>query len=170
MTTQDQLLQVPVAPTFHVVEAEASAASEAMMTWQNAGLRVKVLRGRKMRVTPRLMDEVAAALQFPHYFGENWAALDECLSDMEWFLPSLGIVVVVRDADAVLADEPSEELEALVTAMRKASMAYAKPIEDGEWWDRPALPFHVVLQVAPELFDKATRRWTGAGAATAPLK
>jgi len=38
---------------------------------------VRVLRGKKMRTTPRLMDELGAALQFFYGFGENWHALKE---------------------------------------------------------------------------------------------
>ena len=39
--------------------------------WRDARLVVRIVRGRKMRNTPGLDDEFAAALQFPSYFGEN---------------------------------------------------------------------------------------------------
>jgi hypothetical protein len=31
-----------------------------------------------------LLRTVAKGLRFPAYFGMNWAALDECLADLEW--------------------------------------------------------------------------------------
>ena len=47
-------------------------------------LTVRTVRGRKIRTVGRLFDEMAAALQFPYYFGENWPAFDECLADIDW--------------------------------------------------------------------------------------
>ncbi|HWH93962.1 MAG TPA: barstar family protein [Baekduia sp.] len=143
---------------------EAAAAAEAAADWLEAGLTVRTVRGAKMRSTAALMDEVASALQFPHYFGENWAALDECLADMEWLLPSTGIVLLVRDAELVLVDEGGEALEAFVAALRNASDEYGEPVELGEAWDRPAVPFHVVLQASGDASSEAAARWTAAGA------
>ena len=143
---------------------EAGAAADAALGWLEAGLTVRTVRGAKMRSTVALMDEVAAALQFPHYFGGNWAALDECLADMEWLLPSKGIVLVVRDAGQVLVDDLVEELEAFVTALRNASNEYAESVELGEAWDRPAVPFHVVLLAPGEASADTARRWAAAGA------
>lgn len=139
------------------------------MVWAAAGLTVRALRGEKMQSTGALMDECAAALQFPHYFGENWPALDEGLADLDWLLPTAGIVVLVRNAEQVLIGEPGGELMALVTVIGKASREYAQPIERGEWWDRPAVPFHVVLQADGDAARVASQRWESAGALTIPL-
>lgn len=119
--------------------------------------------------TPNLMDEVAAALQFPHYFGHNWAALDECLSDLGGLLPGKAIVILITDALNVLADEPVAELEAFVAAVRNASATYGSPIADGEWWDRPAVPFHAVLQAESAASRDVVHRWSAAGATVEPL-
>jgi hypothetical protein len=43
----------------------------------DAGLTVRMTRGRKMRTVDGLFDEMAAALQFPCYFGANWDAFSE---------------------------------------------------------------------------------------------
>lgn len=169
MTAGSPLFAIASAPEFLVLEADASAATDAASSWRSAGLTVRALRGQKMRSTGLLMDEVGAALQFPHYFGENWAALDECVSDLEWIDLPPGLVLLVRDAADVLVDEPREELEALVTAMRDASDTYAKPIEEGEWWDRPAIAFHVVLQADANSSHAVVERWSAAGAVTKSL-
>jgi Barstar (barnase inhibitor) len=57
-----------------------------------------------MRTVERLFDEMAAALQFPYYFGENWPAFAECLADMEWLPLAVGIVVLIYDTTEVLSD------------------------------------------------------------------
>lgn len=164
MTAPSSLLEVPREARLKLWAAESAALAESAADWLEAGLTVRSVRGAKMRSTAALMDEVSAALQFPYYFGENWAALDECLADMEWLMPSKGLVLVVRDADLVLCEEEVEELESFVAALRNASDEYAEPVELGEAWDRPAVPFHVVLQVSPDAANEAARRWSAAGA------
>jgi hypothetical protein len=123
-----------------------------------------MVRGRKMRTVDGVFDEMAAALQFPPYFGENWAAFDECLADMDWLPMNVGIVVVVVDSGDVLLDAADVELSVLVRAITHAAEVYAQPIESGEWWDRPAVPFHVVLQAGLSDAAAARARWQMAGA------
>lgn len=40
------------------------------------------LDGRQARTAPEFFTHAAGRLQFPHYFGVNWGAFDECLSDL----------------------------------------------------------------------------------------
>lgn len=164
MTVPAYLTEVQREPCLRLWATEAAAVAETAANWSEAGLIVRTVRGTKMRSISTLMDEVSAALQFPHYFGENWAALDECLADMEWLLPAAGIVLVVVGAELVLVDEDAEQLEAFVSALRNASDEYGAPVALGEAWDRPAVPFHVVLQAAGDASAEASRRWAAAGA------
>jgi len=60
-----------------------------------------------MRAVQGVFDEFAAALQYPYYFGENWAAFDECLGDLEW-LGDRPAVVIIENATQVLADAPGD--------------------------------------------------------------
>lgn len=55
-----------------------------------------------------LLAAVAAALDFPDYFGGNWDALDECLADLRWL--SGPATLVFRSAGQVLKDEPESRL------------------------------------------------------------
>ena len=41
---------------------------------------------------------VAVALHFPDWFGHNWDALADCLTDLSW-LPAGGYVVLLENAD-----------------------------------------------------------------------
>ncbi len=145
-----------------LLEADADTLAAATYRWRTSGRAVRVVRGGKTRTYDGLMDELGAALQLPLYFGGSWPALAECLADLEWVDPSTGLVVVVAHADEVLADDPVE-LGALVRALGGAVRSWATPIEQGEWWDRPAVPVHVVLHHAPGT-DPAPR-YEEAGAA-----
>lgn len=137
--------------------------------WRKTGLTVWFVRGHKMRTVDRLFDEVSAALQFPHYFGENWSAFDECLADMEWSPSRVGFVVVVLDAIEVLSDESEAELGTLVSVIAHAAETYAEAIDSGEWWDRSALPFHVVLQADQGESALVRLRWGASGATVSVL-
>jgi RNAse (barnase) inhibitor barstar len=42
------------------------------------------LDGRMLGDKANLLAALAGALRFPDYFGGNWDALDECLTDLSW--------------------------------------------------------------------------------------
>lgn len=44
------------------------------------------------------LGRMARALRFPDWFGHNWDALADCLSDLEW-LPADGYVLLLAHAD-----------------------------------------------------------------------
>lgn len=83
---------------------------------------------------------------------------------MEWLPSRVGIVVVVLDAVEVLSDEPEAELGTLVSVIAHAAETHAEPIDSGEWWDRPPLPFHAVLQVREDEEALVRTRWGASGA------
>jgi hypothetical protein len=149
-------------PRFVATSATSHDLATSVGGWVDSALTVRLVRGLKMLRTPALMDEVSAAMQFPYYFGANWAALDECLADLEWLRPGAGYVVVAADADAVLRYEP-EALAAFVACLRAAGDAFAEAIELGERCDRPPVPFHIVLQF-PSPARRGIERWIDAGA------
>jgi hypothetical protein len=147
-----------------LLEADPRATGDAVWDWSAAGLTVRVVRGRKMRTVQGLFDEFAAALQFPWYFGDNWAAFDECVADLEWLPPRSGYVVVISDAREVLVTATATELGVLVTTLTDAWSGLGTPVTRGEWWDRPAVPFHVVLAVDAGDSAAVRERWVAAGA------
>jgi hypothetical protein len=132
--------------------------------WSAAGRTVRIVRGRKMRTVEALSTEFAFVLRFPSYFGENWGAFDESMADLEWLPPGNGYLIVIQDAASVFAEEPPEQLAILVKILTGAAVEWAQPVSLGEWWDRPSVPFHVVLQGSAELESAFQQRWTLAGA------
>jgi hypothetical protein len=55
------------------------------------------------------------------------------------------VVVVVPDAGQVCADGDRVEV-GVILGIFAAAGAYREPVMLGEFWDRPAIPFHVVLR------------------------
>src|ERR1700756_4380721 len=70
-------------PCFHVLAGATADVDQYVARLRfEAGQRIaiRVLRGAKMESMEGFYDELAAVLQFPLYFGRNWAAMDECLA------------------------------------------------------------------------------------------
>lgn len=82
---------------------------------------------------PDLFEVVSASLGFPDYFGNNWDAMDECLSDMEW-LPADGYVLLLSSAEMLWKD-------ATYTAGKLVSVWQAA----AEQWGEEEVPFHLVF-------------------------
>lgn len=96
-------------PVFGLLEVEQGGESAVRYALPELGYLVREVRGTKMATVSAVFDEFAAAFQFPYYFGENKAAFDECMRDLDEFIgPSKGYVVVVRDAPELLCDEPAQ--------------------------------------------------------------
>lgn len=153
-----------------LMEADRTAVSAAVTGWRQAGLTARVVRGRKMRTIRGLMDEFAAALQFPLYFGENEDAFDECIRELEGLAPAAGFVVTITDPDKVLRDDSDDALRWLVRSLAHAAEEWGRPVDLGEWWDRPAVPFHVVLAGESSTLETAERHWAKAGASLAHFR
>lgn len=150
-----------------LLAGDRQAVGSVVSGWVEAGLAARVVRGRKMRTVSGLFDEFAAALQLPLYFGENWAAFDECIAELETLPAGEGYVVTITEPEQVLADEDAAALNSFARSLAAAAEEWGRPVELGEWWDRPAVPFHVVLVGESAEVDSAARRWSSAG--TAPM-
>ena len=117
------------------------------------GFRTIHLSGEDLRTTVALMDAFATGFGFPGYFGRNWNALYDCLVDIDW-LPPDGYMVMITEANAVLIDEPQHpefgepsELAVLLDTLCRAAEEWNAAVVEGQPWDRPGIPFHVVFEV-----------------------
>jgi len=80
-----------------------------------SGSYVSYIRGTRCTNEQKFFCEISASFQFPYYFGENWAAMDECLCDLEWINPSK-VFIVVEDFSQLFSDQTAimERLQAKV--------------------------------------------------------
>jgi RNAse (barnase) inhibitor barstar len=104
-------------------------------------------------------DELAAALQFPDYFGQNWDAVNDCLCDLDWVVAD-AIVLVFIDGEKPLA-----------TAGDDAGRTLAKLlVVAAEHWNHGSeRSFHVVVHARPTEVDTVLRRWKVLGLDLKPL-
>ena len=110
------------------VRAFSGTAQQCQNAHQPAGERhlVRLLRGSRMTTVDGVFAEFAAAFQFPWYFGHNWDALDECLTDLDWLPPFDRITVVILSANDVLRDDPEPPAK-LLSALEDCGRAWRDP-------------------------------------------
>ncbi|GLH69853.1 hypothetical protein GETHPA_13860 [Geothrix rubra] len=123
-------------PRFHAWQGSAADLADEVtaLAAQGPGRpSLRWLRGGHMRTKAGLLDEWAAAAQFPPYFGGTWDAFRDALAE----LPEAGAAFFVLEADRLLADAPPQEAATLGAILREVAEELA---------DRP---FHVVFQADP---------------------
>jgi RNAse (barnase) inhibitor barstar len=118
-----------------------------------SGFVMRVLQGRKCRTKSALFSEFARVLEFPSYFGKNWDAFEECLTDLEW-LPAAGYLLIITDAEQVLNDDDQEDYKTFINILQETGKVWGT-----EHAGRPETPFHAVLAVAER--NKAKRKTWG---------
>jgi hypothetical protein len=67
-----------------------------------------------------LLRRIAAKLDFPGWFGENWDALEDCLTDLSW-REAEGNILVVEGFQFL----PAEDLGVLIDVMISAAKFWA---------------------------------------------
>ncbi len=65
------------------------------------------VEGKNIARKEQLLNHFATTLRFPGYFGGNWDALEECLTDMEW-VDAPGYVIYYDHIDALLGAQPEQ--------------------------------------------------------------
>ena len=161
-------LRLAVAPWTVTWAAPREAAYELAWRLDAKDVVARVLRGWKMTTLDGFFGEIGAALQFPAYFGENWAALDECLKDMAW-LRGPAYVVIVADAHLLFRADATESLATFLKLAESTGHAWAQPADLDRPWGHDVVPFHIVLQVPEAELDGWAARLSGTGRKARPV-
>jgi RNAse (barnase) inhibitor barstar len=118
-----------------IVGANGPDAIFAAAGKHHAKMILRRVRGWKAKTTAALFDELAAAFQFPSYFGENWNALNDCLTDLAW-LPGDVYVLLIERAGDLLASESPQEFQTCSEVLANVSKE----------WSSKRKGFHTVLE------------------------
>jgi RNAse (barnase) inhibitor barstar len=83
-----------------------------------------------------LLSRMAEGLRFPSYFGNNWDALKDCLTDLDDWLPAPGYLLVFSSSGELCREAP-QEAAVLMDVLESAA---------GFWRQQdPPRPFKVIL-------------------------
>src|SRR5258707_916907 len=83
---------------------------------KGAGFAFFHVDGKNITRKEQLMNHAATAFRFPNHFGNNWDALEECLTDLEW-IDADGYVIYYDHIDGLLGAHP-DQFETLVEILR----------------------------------------------------
>ncbi|MFJ4283444.1 barstar family protein [Streptomyces massasporeus] len=110
------------------------------------------MRGQRMRDSDGVFTQFYEALRLPDYFGWNWNALRDCLTDLHW-ISAKHFLLTIDDADTVLS-ESAEEREILFRALNYAVEFWAgKPELPGQ----EKITFKTVLLCPPDAHEEVLR-------------
>jgi hypothetical protein len=116
-------------------------ADDVVDAARGSGIRVAQIDFRGVTGKEALLDRISSALRFPDYFGGNWDALEDCLSDLSWS-KAAGHVLLFEGAQALPADERGILVDVLASA--------------AAYWAERKRPFFAVfldgMPTLPELY------------------
>ncbi|QSV62526.1 MAG: barstar family protein [Dolichospermum sp. DL01] len=69
--------------------------------------KVFYLNGKKINSKQTFLKQAAEAIEFLAYFGANWDAFDECITDLTW-CPAQRYVILYNHADIFAQAEPTQ--------------------------------------------------------------
>lgn len=121
----------------------------------------RIIRGWKTTIADDLFNEFAAAFHFGSYFGENWAAFDECINDLDW-LPADAYLLFISDLDKLLQFEPNDFrifMEILIDAIKE----WTEGRTYNPSFPTPPTPFHVVLHCSKDKEEATLKKLADAG-------
>ena len=118
----------------------ASRTDEILAATHGSGLHVARIDLGGAAAKEALLARIAGALAFPSWFGGNWDALEDCLSDLSW-QPGPGYVLLLEHGKHFGAGHKQE----FVTAVE---------VLDGvaEYWQGQGKPFWAIVS-GPEGWD-----------------
>ena len=84
------------------------------------------------------LDAIGKALDFPDWYGHNWDALADCLTDLSWMAAD-GYVIVLDHADAFARANPTDFATALSIFQDAA-----------DTWREDGIPFWALIGTATD--------------------
>ncbi|UNO38965.1 barstar family protein [Streptomyces sp. MST-110588] len=81
---------------------------QALSAARTAGWSTAVLDLEGVADKAEFMDRCARSLRLPAWFGRNWDALADCLTDLSWCPAARGRLLVMSDWQGYAAAEPDE--------------------------------------------------------------
>lgn len=115
-----QRLRTPeIAGVYHATDDAARAFCQAAPA---AGFTVYRIDLGKARNADTLHRILARALHFPDWYGGNWDALADCLTDMSWDEAD-GYLLILQHAEVLQAAEPAS-FETLLEVLKDSVTAW----------------------------------------------
>lgn len=133
MSKLQRALSRAVPPGIYCLNSNASTESMKKEA-ARAGWGFFVLDGSKIYDKKTFLEKIARAMRFPDYFGRNWDALNDCVTDMTWTRAE-GFVLVFQEPRRFLETSP-KDWDVALEILKSAT----------ESWQERGTPFYVLLR------------------------
>ncbi|WP_103669816.1 barstar family protein [Pseudanabaena sp. BC1403] len=121
---------LPVKP---LADRDSVAIANGADSLQKLKTEIFYLDGREIRDKQSFLQKVAEVMRFPDYFGYNWDALEECITDLDW-CPAARYILIYDYPEVFSKAEP-EEWKIANDILRSAV----------EYWQGKDTPLEVLL-------------------------
>jgi RNAse (barnase) inhibitor barstar len=160
----DHLLFAHDGPALTILGATPSQVCDLMLAWVPAHPEWAILRirGEKSTDKSHFLDEFSAVLQFPYYFGYNWDAAWECITDLYW-LKGSGFLIIFDSAQFLLS-ESDDDFRILLQVLTDAQERWHQETADFGADGHKPIAFQSILACDPDAVDALIARVRAAGA------
>lgn len=105
VTLQD-IMHGVIPPALYTLRSRARPATMAA-AFAERGWRCFLLDGHTIDSKATFLAVTAQTIQFPGYFGANWDAFEECLSDLSW-APAPGYILLYDNPQQFAKAQPAD--------------------------------------------------------------
>jgi len=109
-------------------------SAELEKTAKSGGFAYFHIEGQKLTKKEQFLNHAALAMHFPEYFGDNWDAFEDCLTDLSWVEAS-GYVVLYDHTDTFSEHAP-QHFDTVIEIFK----------ESAEFWHGQGKPMIVLLR------------------------
>jgi len=96
-----------VLPANTLPENDSAVIGKMTSGLKQQGIQIFYLDGREACDKPSFLSKIATVMKFPDYFGHNWDALDECITDLDW-CPAERYVLIYDQSEIFSKAAPTE--------------------------------------------------------------
>ena len=107
------------------------------------GGKLFILEGRNMQTEESLHNEFSNKLNFPSYYGKNWDAFNDCISDLSW-LNTESVRIVIDNFNDVLPE--NEKGKKILVEILQDALIYAEDKERKKSFEEPIPEFILVVE------------------------
>lgn len=104
------------------------------------GFKLFYIDGSEVSEKESFLQTFSNAMHFPDYFGKNWDAFEECITDLSWLEFDI-LVLLYKDANLFANNRP-DEFNVAMTILVSAS----------KYWLEKKRPMHVFLTASNPTF------------------
>ncbi|WP_432663376.1 barstar family protein [Wukongibacter baidiensis] len=141
-------------PYIHLISCKSQDANDFiidMLKEQEKEISIRVINGDNCTTSDKLFKEFAKTFNFPDYFGENWAAFDECINDLDW-IGADAYILLVKQTDQILKDD-NDNFRIFIKILLSTVEEWTKG-RDYDSFPTPPTPFNIIFLCSKDEINK----------------